>query len=120
MEPNNVAHILGLSCRPDQRLKLDTWFTERHIKDLLKFKGLQRATHFELLYPGRTYPGYPKVDYPQFFTIYEFNSQKDFEAYEASPELKASFDNVREVWSKDPFQRVWRAQFKATQTWENK
>ena len=52
MEPDSVIHIVGMHCRPDQEEKLNKWYNERHIPDLLKFKGVKRITRDRILTPN--------------------------------------------------------------------
>jgi hypothetical protein len=118
MEPNGVISIVGNQCRPDQEEKLTRWYSEKHIPDLLKFKELRKATRYQLLYSGLVYPGYPEVKYPKYITIFEYDNQQGFDAYQASPELAEAGKDVRATWEQDPFERVWRVQYKLLQTWE--
>jgi hypothetical protein len=114
-----VIGIVAVDCRPDQEEKLNKWYSERHIPDLMKFKGLKKATRFELI-PAKASPGYPEVKYPKFITIFEYEDEEGFKAYSASPELAATQPDVKSTWEKDPYKRVWRMQYKVTKTWENK
>ncbi len=107
-----VISIVGNRCRPDQDEKLNRWYNERHIPDLLEFSGLQQATRYQILYPERIYPGYPQVRYPKYITVFEYNSKEDFDAYEISPAKIEAGKNVKETWEKDPMERIWRVQFK--------
>jgi hypothetical protein len=118
MEPNSVIHIVGLSCRSDQEEKFNKWYNERHIPDLLKFKGVRRVTRYKILTPNRRYPGYPDVKYPNYLAIYEFENQEVFEAYEASRELAETKKEVSKTWAEDAFEQVWRVEYKALKTWK--
>ncbi|MFC2042072.1 DUF4286 family protein [Chloroflexota bacterium] len=115
-----MIHIVGVKCRPDQEEKFSKWFNEKHVLDLLKFKGLRRATRYQLLYRDGKNPVTPDMEYPIYLGVYEFDNQQDFEAYEASPELAEAHKNLLETWAKDPFERVWRVQYRALKTWENR
>jgi hypothetical protein len=118
MMPDKVISIVGNRCRPDQDEKLNRWYVERHIPDLLQFKGLQKATRYQVLYPDLIYPGYPEVKYPKYITVFDYKSQADFDAYEVSPAKIEAGKNVRETWEKDPMERVWRVQYKFLGTYE--
>ena len=117
-EPHRVIHMVGIHCRPDQEEKVNRWYNEQHIPDLMKFKGLKKATRYRLLYPGEIYPGYPEMKYPGFLSVYEFDSKEDFDAYQASPELADCQPNVRETWADDPMERLWRVQYEEINTFE--
>ncbi|MFH1382899.1 MAG: DUF4286 family protein [Chloroflexota bacterium] len=117
-EQNRVIHVRGLGCRPDQEEKLNKWYDEIHISDLMKFKGLRKATRYQLLYPEKTSLDSQNVKYPKYLAIYEFDSQQAFEAYEVSPELKEAMKEVHEDWGKDPYEGIWRVQYKLLNTRE--
>lgn len=114
MEFNSVINIVGTNCRPDQEEKFNKWYNERHIPDLLKFKGLRKVTRYKILTPNSQ----PEVNYPNYLVIYEFENQQAYEAYEASPELAEALKEADETWADDRFERVWRVQYKALKTWE--
>jgi len=118
MEPNSAILIVGLRCRPDQEEKFNQWYNERHIPDLLKFKGVRRVTRYKTLTHFKTRDGYPDVQYPSYLAIYEFENQQTLEAFEASPELAEAAREARETWADDSYERMWWLRFKALKTWE--
>lgn len=117
MKPNGVISIVAVNCRTDQEEKLNKWYNERHIPDLLKFKGLKRVARYELI-PAPPSPGYPEVKYPKYLTVFEYDNQQGFEAYQASPELAEAGKDVSATWEKDPYERVWRMQYRMMKSWE--
>lgn len=119
MKSGSVIHILGLDCRPDQDEKFNRWYNDVHIPDLLKFRGVERATRYRCLYKDETTTGFPKVNYPQYLAIYKMDSQAVFEEYESSQEMADSLKELRATWAGDPFQRTWRVQFRLLQNWGN-
>jgi hypothetical protein len=118
--PERVVSIVGVSCRPDQDDKLNDWYNNRHIPDLLHFEGLQRVARYQILYPDVIYPGYAQVNYPKYITIFEYENQANFDAYEMSPAKIEASKNVNETWDKDPMKRIWRVQYKSISTFERK
>ena len=118
MEHNRVIHIRGISCRPEQEEEFNKWYNEIHIPDLLKFKGLRKATRYQILYPDKVSIDSQNGNYPKYLAVYEFDNQQDYEAYEASPELKEALKDVHETWEKDPYEGIWRVQYKFLKAWE--
>ena len=110
METDSVIHIVGVHCRPDQEEKFNKWYNERHIPDSLKFKGVRRVTRYKILTPD--------IKSPKYLTVYEFENQKAFEAFEASPERAEAMKDINETWGEDRYELMWRVQYKVLETWE--
>ncbi|MFC1872572.1 hypothetical protein ACFLYV_02495 [Chloroflexota bacterium] len=117
-EPRRVINVLGNTCRPDQEEKYNRWLNKRHVPELLKFKSLKTVTRYCALYPGRIYSGYPEVTYPRYLMTCEFDSEQIFHEYEVSPIIEKAHKDYRETWQEDPYERIWRVQFKLIQTWK--
>ncbi len=118
MEPNSVMYMVGLHCRPDQEEKLNKWYNERHILDLLKFKGVKGVTRYEIYKVITPDMVSPDVKYPKYLAVYEFENQESFEVFEASPERDEAIKEARETWAEDGYERVWRVVYKALKTWK--
>ena len=118
MESNPVIHFVGLHCPPDQEVKFNKWYNEKHVPDLLKVKGVRRVARYQIVTPGRRYPGFPDTKYPNYLAIWEFDNQEAFEAYEASPELTEGRKDASTVQPELGYERMWRVEYKALQTWE--
>ena len=111
MKTKRIIHIVGTECRPEGEEKFHKWYGEIHIPMLLKFKGLRKVTRYKRIYENEKYPKY--------LAIYEFDSQKAFEAYEVSPELAAASKEEHEVtWREGGYNLIWRAQYEPMRTWE--
>ena len=118
METGSVINVVGVHCRPDQEEKLNRWYNERHIPDLLKFKGVKKATRYTLLTPDEAHAGSPDIKYPMYLAVYEFESQEAYEAFETSPERAEAMKELNETWAEDKYELVWRVQYKALGAWE--
>ncbi len=112
-----VIHLVGLNCRPDQDEKFNRWYNESHVPELMKFSAVLRVTRYKVLRPDVPNPGYPPAKYPQYLVIYELPDQATFETYEASPQMAEAMRDLRENWSSNPFERVWRVQYRFLRTW---
>ena len=118
MENNSALLIVGLHCRPDQEEKFNKWYNERHIPDLLEFKGVRKVTRYKTSTHFKVREGYPDVRYPNYLAIYEFENQQTLEAFEASSQLADAAKEARETWAEDSFERMWWVRFEAVKTWE--
>ena len=110
MESNSVIHVIGAQCRPEVEKKLNKWLGEVHFPMLLKFEGLRRISHYQITKADNKYPNY--------LTIFEFDNQQAFEAYERSSELAEARKDHRETWPDGTGEIKWRVQYKRLGTWQ--
>ncbi len=110
METKPVINILGTRCRPEDEEKFNKWYEEVHIPLLLRFKGLRAVTRYKITGEAE--------EYPKYLTIYKFDSQEAYQAYETSPELAAAREEMRETWKEGGFEIKWRVQYESMKTWE--
>ena len=73
MDANSVINVMGTQCPPETEERFRKWYIEKHIPELLQFKGLKGVT----FYRNTKADG----EYPTYLAIYEFKDQQDFEAY---------------------------------------
>ena len=74
MKSNSAIIIVGLTCQPDKEERFNIWYNEKHIPDLLRFKGVRMVTRYKTLTRFQPRQGYPDVDYPAYVTIYELEN----------------------------------------------
>ena len=110
MKAEPVINIVGLQCQPQVEEKFNRWYNEIHIPMLLEFKGIKEATRYKIVNETEGYPNY--------LTIYKFESQSAFEAYENSPELAAVREETSETWREGGYESKWRVQYELVKTWE--
>ena len=110
MATKPVIHVVGTECPPEMEEKFDRWYSERHVPDLLKFKGLKKVTRYKILRPNE--------EYPKFLTVYEFESREQFEAYFVSPERSAAAEDWRNIQQKLKASQKWAVQFETIKTWQ--
>ena len=111
MEAETIIHIVGTQPRPEVDEKFNTWYSETHIPMLLKFRGLKEATRYKRISENE--------EYPKYLTMYKFESQKDFEAYdEPSSEVAAAREEMKRTWKEGEFEVKWRVQYEPIKTWK--
>ena len=105
-----ILHLVAAQCSPEKEEKFNKWYNETHIPMLLKFPGLKKVTRYKQMYEVEEYPNY--------LTVYQFESKEAFEAYQASPELAAALEESNETWKEGKFETKWRVQYQPLKTWE--
>ena len=110
METKPIIYIVATQCHPENEEKFNRWYNEIHIPMLLKFKGLTKVTRCEIVNESE---GLPK-----YLAIYEFESQKAFEAFRTSPELNAAREEMSGTWQGKGFEVRWRVLYEPMKTWK--
>ncbi len=106
---NPVVNVVGIRCQPGQEKKFVKWYDEVHVPMILKFKGMMKATRYEII---------KRADaYPEYLGVFEFESEEAFEAYEKSPELAAAQAEMKQTWPNGGWERMWRVQYRSEKKW---
>lgn len=122
--PMSVITLVGSECSKNEA-KFDTWYSEKHIPDLLKFKGLAGVTRYRLASSAglgvKVTGGVPigeTKEYPKYLTFYYFKDILTADAYDASPERTATLGDFRDIIKETGLSIVWRAQYAPMRTWK--
>lgn len=119
MKAKPVILITGTKCTPEGKDKFDKWYSDKHIPDLMNgFPGIKRATRYEIAGAGGQAQKPGVKDYPTYITIYEFDSMKDFEAYDVSPQVAPFQQEAKKVLAETGTQIMWRVQYEFMKTWK--
>ncbi len=105
----SFVNIVGIRCQPQAQNKFIKWYDQTHIPLLLKFKGLKKVTRYQIVKPT--------AEYPDYLTVFEFESRQAFEEYETSRELAAASAEMSETWKNKKWVRMWRVQYELCKTW---
>lgn len=125
--PHSAIIMVGAQCPPESDARFDTWYSGKHIPELLKFRGLQGVTRYRFADasdPNTKQPvDTPVAEYPRHLTFYHFDNTFNFghtsaaDAFDESQEYLAArvdFDNIaRETGA----YLLWRAQYEPIKTW---
>lgn len=121
MATKPVICIIGMKCPPENEARYDKWYTEKHIPDQMKFKGLRRVTRYKTM-PTNPDPRWnikgADKGYPTFVTVYEFKSQKDFEEWDFTPVLVPAREEAKKFNAETGTEIFWRVPCEAIKTWE--
>lgn len=118
----SVISIVGIQCPPETEARFDAWYNEKHIPELLKFKGLQGVTRYQFA-SSRSLDINITADikvkeYPKYLTFYHFKDVPTAEAYETSPELAAAYEDGLNVVKKTGVLVIWQAKYEPMRTWQ--
>ena len=109
MESKPVILIVGTQCPPEAEESFNTWYNEKHIPDVLQFKGVKKATRYKIASGDK--------EYPKFLAVYEFKSQQAFEEYETSPVRAAVGKDWLRISKEKGAEMMWRVRYEAIRTW---
>ena len=110
MESKPVIMIRGTQCPPEMEEKFDTWYSEKHVPDVLKFKGVKKATRYKII-------GNDK-ECPKFLAIYEFESRQAVEEYDISAVRDTVYEDWLRISKETGAEMIWRVQYEAVRTWQ--
>ncbi len=83
-----IINIVTTQCSHQDEARFNKWYNEVHIPMLMKYRGVKTVARYKVM----------NAKSPQFIAIYRFDSLKDFEAFGASPELKAAIEEMQQSW----------------------
>jgi uncharacterized protein (TIGR02118 family) len=108
MASQQVINIIETECQPQDAQKFSQWYNEVHIPMLLKAKGVAGVTRYQItVEPGKL---------PRFIAVYKYANEKDFEAFQKSPQTAAAVKDFNETWG-DKVKLVSRTQCSQIKEW---
>ena len=90
MAEKSIINIVATQCQPVDEGKFNKWYNEVHVPMLMKNKLLKGVTRYKSISESSSAPRY--------IAIYRYNSVKDFETFNKSPELAAAIKEMGETW----------------------
>ncbi len=107
-----VIMILGTEPPPGLEEEWNQWYTEKHVPDVLKFKGARKATRYKI---SKEMEG----QYPRYLAVYEFESKEALDEYmTTSPEHFAALDDWNDNWAPKGAEIKWRIYYEPIKTRE--
>ena len=120
-----VIGIVANTCLPEMEEKFSKWYSERHIPDVMKFKGVKKATRYKMAGAAIGNPEVgvltvtgAKEGYPKFLAIYEFENPQGFERFNASPEIALIRKDWHMVEEEIGAELFWGVQYESIKAWE--
>jgi hypothetical protein len=92
MAGQQVINIIETECQPQDAEKFSQWYNEVHIPMLLKSKGVDGVTRYQIaVEPGKL---------PRFMAVYKYKSEKDLATFQKDPQTAAAIKDFEETWGK--------------------
>ena len=110
MESSPVILAVGTECPPEAEEEFQKWY-EKHVSDLLQFRGVRRAARLKLLGEG-------EGKYPQYLAVYEFENRQAAEAYDDTPTHYAAIEEWNNTLGKRGAKITRRAHYQLMKTWQ--
>ena len=110
MKNGTVILVVGSECSPEVEEGYHKWY-EKHVADVLAFKGTRRAARLKLV-------GEEKGKYPQYLAVYEFESQQDAAEYDNTPTHYEAIEDWNNTLAKRGAAFTWRAHYELMKTWQ--
>ena len=91
--------IVATECNPEKATEYNRWYSDIHLPMLFEFKGITRASRYNLYKPSSD----DKGKSVKYLAIYEFDNKEDLAAFLQSPEIAAARPDWDEKYSSDVF-----------------
>ena len=49
-----VLMVMGTQCPPEIEEEFSNWYSNKHVPDILKFKGVKKAARYKIIRPEQT------------------------------------------------------------------
>lgn len=123
IKPMSTINIVGTDCSPAGEAKFNKWYSDKHVPDLLKFKGLDGVIRYRLasstgLGIKASVPIGQAKQYPKYLTFYYFKDTATADAYDVSPERTATLVEFKDMVKEVNLSITWRAQYAPMRTWQ--
>ncbi len=125
MKAGSALWVVGLNCPPEFEEKFDKWY-DKHIAIMMKFPGLKSSMRFKAGAASETFRGKGETEteghfrqYPNYLALYEFESEKAFNNFVASPVFKEMIAFRDKTWpGRHPYEARWRGVYDTLKVWE--
>ena len=116
MADSNVFMVMGTECPTASEEAWSRWYTEKHVPDVLRFKGVKSATRYQIrdAEEARAQPSCPK-----YVAIYRFENWKAVEGYNNSKERQVALKDWNENWVPKGAKLVWRIYYEPIKSWRD-
>ncbi len=109
---------------PELEEEYNKWYDEVHIPKVLKHPALSGVTRYKIVtgISDPDHPGLaePKEGYARYLTIYDFDDEEGFKAFDYDPGVKEAKESSAQKWQGGGLAVKFRAQYKPRRTWEGK
>lgn len=116
--------VVASESLPELDEKYNKWYEEMHIPSLLQNPNLLNVDRYRIVggLSDPTHPGLaePKEGYAKYLTIFNFENEEGFKAFDSSPEMEEALANATQMWKSGEVTVKFRAQYELRGIWEGK
>ncbi|MDO8568663.1 MAG: hypothetical protein Q7R57_08105 [Dehalococcoidales bacterium] len=115
-----VIMVMGTECLSETEEAWSKWYSEKHVPDVLKFKGIKNATRYKIRDENEAARGTADKSGPQcpkYVAIYEFQNWQAVEGYNNSPERQVAVKDWNDKWVNKGARLVWRIYYEPIKSW---
>ena len=102
-----IINLMAMDCPPGEEEQFNKWYNDAHLPENFKCKEMKKAARYKRIGDDNTAP--------QYIAIYHFDSLKDFEEYDKSPQHLAA---AKVPGRPDGIRVRFRTQFELIKSWE--
>ena len=116
-----VIMVIGTDCPPEVAEDWGKWYSETHVPDVFKFKGVIKASRYKIRFTEREIErsaGESVPEYPEYLAIYEFENWQALEDFYGSPEREAAAKDWSENWAPKGTKIKWRVFYEPVGSWQ--
>lgn len=121
MATHNFIMVCGSESPSELDDKYNKWLTQEYIPNLFKDSNVLAATHYEIVkgLSDPTHPGLaePKGGYAKYLTIYEFENEEKYRAFENGSAMKEALAKASKTWQNGEITIKFQAQYRCRGSW---
>lgn len=116
MSSKPLIWIVGIQCRSEDEARFNTWYDDVHVPMLLKGEHAKRVTRYKLA-DEVYHVGTTTEACPNYLTIYEFESQTQFDAWMNGEARTEAGEDKNRTWSENPYEVRWATRYDLIKAW---
>ena len=104
MPAHKIMQIVASESTPEKENDFNKWYSDIHLPMLFGYEGVKRASRYQLI-------GKDDANNARFLAIYEFDTQKDMDAFPDSQAFKDAINDFEENHEALGFKMKWVAAY---------
>jgi antibiotic biosynthesis monooxygenase (ABM) superfamily enzyme len=110
MPSHKLIQIVAAESTPEKDAKFEKWYVEVHIPMLFGFEGVKEVNRYHLKGGDQ--------QCSKYLTIYQFDNEKDLEAFPKSPAFAAAVADFEDKKETVGFTSKWFGIYEHIKTWK--
>jgi len=121
MEAKPFVQVVAIESIPELNKKFREWYEVENLPCLFEDPNLSAVCHYQIIkgLSDPTHPGLaePKGGYTKYLTVYGFESEASYRAFEDGSEMKKVLANAIKTWRTGEIIVKFQAQYRLRATW---